>query len=127
MGAILTMSNKVLGIIMMMTLFIYVSWPNYVPAVAVTRKRLVLLIFNRFKGYLDCQSSPQKGTNWLEFNIRRHESTENVERWNSVILYMALVKAKASYYVITDVEGRRLCIAKRIRYPSSLSRKWWMS
>lgn len=26
---------------------------NYVPAVAVIRKRLVLFIFNRFKGYLD--------------------------------------------------------------------------
>lgn len=25
-----------------------------------------------------------------------------------------LVKAKASYYVITDVEGRRLCVAKRM-------------
>ena len=33
------------------------------------------------------------------------------------------VKAKASHYVITDVEGRRLGIAKRIRYPSSLRRK----
>ncbi len=26
---------------------------NYVPAVAATRKRLVLIIINRFKGYLD--------------------------------------------------------------------------
>jgi len=26
---------------------------NYVPAVAVIRKRLVLFILNRFKGYLD--------------------------------------------------------------------------
>ena len=26
---------------------------NYVPAVAVIRKRLVLFIINRFKGYLD--------------------------------------------------------------------------
>lgn len=29
---------------------------------------------------------------------------------------MALVRAKASSYVITDVEGRRLCTTKRIRY-----------
>ena len=31
---------------------------NYVPAVAVIRKRLVLFIFNRFKGYLDGENSP---------------------------------------------------------------------
>ena len=33
-----------------MTVYIYVL-TNYVPAVAVIRKRLVLFIFNRFKGY----------------------------------------------------------------------------
>ena len=32
------------------------------PAVAVIRKRLVLFIFNRFKGYLDGVISPQQGT-----------------------------------------------------------------
>ena len=31
---------------------------NYVPAVAVIRKRLVLFIFNRFKGYLDGKYFP---------------------------------------------------------------------
>ena len=31
---------------------------NYVPAVAVIRKRLVLFIFNRFKGYLDGENFP---------------------------------------------------------------------
>jgi len=33
-----------------MTIYIYVL-TNYVPAVAVIRKRLALFIFNRFKGY----------------------------------------------------------------------------
>jgi len=33
-----------------------------VPAVAVIRRRLVLFIFNRFKGYLDGIISPKKGT-----------------------------------------------------------------
>lgn len=31
---------------------------NYVPAVAVTRKRLVLFMLNRFKGYLDGKYFP---------------------------------------------------------------------
>ena len=31
---------------------------NYVPAVAVIRKRLVLFILNRFKGYLDGKFMP---------------------------------------------------------------------
>ena len=31
---------------------------NYVPAVAVIRKRLVLFILNRFKGYLGGKYSP---------------------------------------------------------------------
>ena len=35
-----------------MTVYIYVL-TNYVPAVAVIRKRLVLFILIRFKGYLD--------------------------------------------------------------------------
>ena len=30
-----------------------IALTNYVPAVAVIRKRLVLFIINRFKGYLD--------------------------------------------------------------------------
>ena len=34
-------------------LIIYKSCLNYVPADAVIRKRLVLFIFNGFKGYLD--------------------------------------------------------------------------
>ena len=44
---------------------------NYVPAVAVIRKRLVLFIFNRFKGYLDGKISLFKGTIILEFYVRR--------------------------------------------------------
>ena len=32
---------------------------NYVPAVAVIRKRLVLFILNRFKGYLDGKYLPK--------------------------------------------------------------------
>ena len=38
---------------MIMTLFTHESWPSYVPAVAVIRRRQVLFIFNGFKGYLD--------------------------------------------------------------------------
>ena len=49
------------------------------PAVAVIRKRLVLFIFNRFKGYLDGISSPKRDTNILEFNVRKYESTVGVE------------------------------------------------
>ena len=48
-----TMFIKILDKIMIMTLFIYKSWPSHVPAVAVIRKRQVLFIFNRFKGYVD--------------------------------------------------------------------------
>jgi len=44
---------------------------NYVPAVAVIRKRLVLIIFNRFKGYLGGKFSLYKGTNLLEFYVGR--------------------------------------------------------
>ena len=41
---------------------------NYVPAVAVIRKRLVLFMLNRFKGYLDGRCFPLfKGTSALEF------------------------------------------------------------
>ena len=62
--------NKILGRIMIMTISIYQSWPNYVPAVAVIRRRLVLFIFNRFKGYLDGMTSPKQGTVLLEFYMR---------------------------------------------------------
>ena len=47
------LSNKVLDMILIMTIHVYMSWPKYVPAVAARRRRLVLFIFNRFKGYLD--------------------------------------------------------------------------
>ena len=40
---------------------------NYVPAVAVIRKRLVLFILIRFKGYLDGKIILYKGTIFLEF------------------------------------------------------------
>ena len=33
---------------------------NYVPAVAVIRKRLVLFILNRFKGYVDGSKCPNR-------------------------------------------------------------------
>ena len=48
-----------------------IALTNYVPAVAVIRKRLVLFIFNRFKGYLDGKISLFKGTIILEFYVRR--------------------------------------------------------
>jgi len=44
-----------------------------VPAVAVRRERQVLFIFNRFKGYLDGKSCLLKGTDLLEFYVRRGE------------------------------------------------------
>jgi len=47
------------------------SWPNLVPAAAVIRGRLVLFIFNRFKGYLDGIFSPKQGTDLLEFYVKR--------------------------------------------------------
>jgi len=42
-----------------------------VPAVAVIRRRLVLFIFNRFKGYLDGIISLKQDTIILELYIRR--------------------------------------------------------
>ena len=59
-NTISTMSTKVLGRVMIMTFFTYVSWPSHVPAVAVIRGRRVLFIFNRFKGYPDGIFSPDK-------------------------------------------------------------------
>ena len=41
-----------------MTIYIYVL-TNYVPAVAVIRKRLVLFIIIRSKGYLDGENKPK--------------------------------------------------------------------
>ena len=43
---------------------------NYVPAVAVIRKRLVLFIINRFKGYVDGSKCPCKDVLRLEFYVR---------------------------------------------------------
>jgi hypothetical protein len=41
-----------------------------VPAVAVIRKRQVLFILNRFKGYLDGQNDLISSSIWLEFYVR---------------------------------------------------------
>ena len=73
------------------------------PAVAVIRKRLVLFILIRFKGYLDGQYIIYDST-WLEFYIRRQYL-----RWRDEIQWYQRdsVKAQAAFYVITDVEGRR--------------------
>lgn len=49
------------------------SRQNHVPAVAVIRERLVLFIFNRFKGYLDGLSDLYKWVyvlDKLEFCVR---------------------------------------------------------
>lgn len=40
------------------------------PAVAVIRKRQVLFILSRFKGYLDGQNDFKKSSIWLEFYVR---------------------------------------------------------
>ena len=53
-----------------MTVYISVS-TNCVPAVAVIRKRLVLFILSRFKGYVDGSECPNKDTFLLEFYMRR--------------------------------------------------------
>jgi len=53
-----------------MTIYIYVL-ANYVPAVAAIHKRLVLFIFNRFKGYLSGKISLKKGQFKLELYTRR--------------------------------------------------------
>lgn len=37
-------------------------------------------------------------------------------------LYADSVKAKATFYVKTDAEGRRHCDIRRIRYPSNFCR-----
>jgi hypothetical protein len=52
-GIVSILSNKILVFYWLWQFNIYMSWPNYVPAVAVIRKRLVLFIFIRYKGYLD--------------------------------------------------------------------------
>jgi hypothetical protein len=44
---------------------------NYVPAVAVIRKRLVFFILNRFKGYVDGRKCLNKDTSLLEFYVGR--------------------------------------------------------
>lgn len=40
------------------------------PAVAVIRKRQVLFILSRFKGYLGGQNDFKKSSIWLEFYVR---------------------------------------------------------
>lgn len=45
------MSNKILGRVFIMIFSIKVSWLNYILAVTVICKRLVLWIFNKFKKY----------------------------------------------------------------------------
>jgi len=76
-----------------------------VPAVAVRRERLVLFIFNRFKEYVDGVFSLKLGTIILELVCK--EVVFGDERCNPVIP-QGLILAKAAFYVITDVQGRRL-------------------
>jgi hypothetical protein len=75
-----------------------------VPAVAVIRRRLVLFIFNRFIGYLDGKSSLHRNY-FSRVLCGKVELPE--ESQNSVIL-VGRTTAKATFYVITDVEGRSL-------------------
>ena len=80
-----------------MTFFTSMSWPNHVPAVAAIRGRLVLFILNGFKGYLDCQINLyNKGTFWLEFNVRGTNRTSRVEMIFFDTL-CRLIKAKATF------------------------------
>ena len=64
------MSCKVPGRVLIMTFPTCVSRPNYVPAVAVIRWRLVLVVLSRFKGYLDGYFSPKRVLFVLEFYER---------------------------------------------------------
>ncbi len=74
------------------------------PAVAVIRKRLVLFILIRFKGYPDGQYSFQNVSTWLEFYVRG----QYLRRRDEILWYQRdSVNAKAALYVKTDVEGRR--------------------
>jgi hypothetical protein len=75
-----------------------------VPAVAVIRKRLVLFILIRFKGYPDGQYIFYNVSTWLEFYVRG----QYLRRRDEISWYQRdSVKAKAALYVETDVEGRR--------------------
>jgi len=75
-----------------------------VPAVAVIRKRLVLFILIRFKGYPNGQNSFYNVTIWLEFYVR----VQYLRRRDEILWYQRdSVNAKAALYVKTDVEGRR--------------------
>lgn len=119
-----TMSSKILAIIMMMTYYIYKSWPNHVPAVAVIRGRQVLFVLNRFKVYLDGILHQKKGIFILEFYVRG---------WVRKSVEMKFCN---TFIGTGKCEGNPLCknwrwrtkalYTNRIRYPSSLSRKWWM-
>lgn len=74
------------------------------PAVAVIRKRLVLFILIRFKGYPNGQNSFYNVTIWLEFYVR----VQYLRRRDEILWYQRdSVNAKAALYVKTDVEGRR--------------------
>lgn len=55
------------------------SRPNLVPAVAVRRERLVLIIIIRFKGYLDCIFILNKEINILELYILAQFGITRVE------------------------------------------------
>ena len=107
-----------------MTFYIYVSWPNHVPAVAVTRGRLVLFIFNRFKGYLDSKSSSQRGLIYTRVLCERGCTDE----WSDEILWYHLGtdKGESDLLCINWRWGTKAWGTNRIRYPSSSSRQLWM-
>ena len=118
-----TMSNKILVETRLWQVSIYVSWPNYVPAVAVIRRRLVLFIFIRFKGYLDGIISPIKGTVLLEF----YERWEVYVELEMKFYYTAKTYKGESNHLCNNWRwGTKAWVANRIRYPSSPSRKLWM-
>lgn len=75
------------------------------PAVAVIRKRLVLFILIRFKGYLDGQNSIIKKMYYLARVL--YERAVSEEERLYFMIPKRLVKVKTALYVKTDVEGRR--------------------
>ena len=117
------LSNKVLDNILIMTITIYMSWPNYVPAVAVIRRRLVLFIFSRFKGYLDGKISPKQDT-VLTRVIYEKVSIYGVE----LKFFDTLTTGNGESNLLSNNWrwGTKAWVTNRIRYPSSPSRELWM-
>ena len=70
------------------------SRPNCVPAVAAIRKRLVLFILNRFKGYPSCKICLKLGNN---FTRVLYEKVVPREKSLNLMILLGLIGAKATF------------------------------